>query len=61
MCLECFENSKKPETIQYPYYAVKSSDALELLKKKQDDKPSPEMKIKGPDEVEVRCSPGEKV
>jgi hypothetical protein len=66
LCLECFENSKNPETMMYPYNAVKSRDALELLMKKHveklpPEKPFPEMIIEGPDEVEVRCAPGDLV
>jgi hypothetical protein len=42
LCLVCFENSKNPETIQYPYNAVKSFHALDLLMKKHVEKPCPE-------------------
>ena len=60
----------------YPYNAVKSRDALELLMKKHVEKlppeelfpnepwlekPLPEMIIEGPDEVELRCAPGDLV
>jgi hypothetical protein len=66
LCLQCYENLTNPETILYPYNAVKSSHALELLMKKHveklaPEKHSPEMKIEGPDEVEVRCGPGDLV
>jgi hypothetical protein len=60
-----------PETTLYPYNAVKSYHALELLEKKYVEPPSPEkrlpekhfpeMRIEGPDEVEVRCAPGDLV
>jgi hypothetical protein len=31
LCLQCYENLTNPETILYPYNAVKSIHALELL------------------------------